>query len=73
MTTRVLNGSLPSYSPPDDDSHLGWFWRALDWIGAAHERARQRAVLAGLDDRMLRDIGLSRTQALAEARRPFWE
>lgn len=35
--------------------------------------ARQRRDLAALDDAMLRDIGLSRGQALTEAARPFWD
>lgn len=34
---------------------------------------RQRQVLKNLDDRMLRDIGLTRAQALAESRRPVWD
>ncbi len=34
---------------------------------------RQRARLAQLDDAALRDIGLSRAQALREAGRPFWD
>nr|WP_235019327.1 DUF1127 domain-containing protein [Tabrizicola flagellatus] len=33
------------------------------------DRQRQRAALARLDDRMLRDIGLTRAEADAEARR----
>lgn len=37
------------------------------------ERAFQRAALASLDDRMLKDIGLSRVDAVEEARRPFWK
>ncbi|TCO70899.1 DUF1127 domain-containing protein [Rhodovulum euryhalinum] len=36
---------------------------------AAHQRRR----LADLDDAMLRDIGLTREQARAEARRPVWD
>ena len=36
------------------------------------ERAAQRQALMRLDDRMLRDIGLERGQALAEWRKPFW-
>lgn len=36
------------------------------------ERASQRRALAGLDDRMLHDIGLSRATALNEAEKPFW-
>jgi uncharacterized protein YjiS (DUF1127 family) len=40
----------------------------LDW----HERARQRRALLSLDDRMLRDIGVSRGAAAAEAQKPFW-
>ena len=35
-------------------------------------RARQRRILAQLDDRLLRDIGKIRTDALMEAGKPFW-
>ena len=48
-------------------------WQALVvWLMAAHERRRQRRALADLDDRSLRDIGLSRRQAEREAAKPFW-
>jgi uncharacterized protein YjiS (DUF1127 family) len=33
----------------------------------------QRRALARADDRLLDDIGVSRDQALAEARRPAWD
>ena len=36
------------------------------------ERAAERAHLASLDDRILKDIGISRSQADIEARKPFW-
>lgn len=36
-------------------------------------RSRQRALLATLDDRMLRDLGVSRAEAQREADKPFWE
>jgi uncharacterized protein YjiS (DUF1127 family) len=35
-------------------------------------RARDRAELAALDDRMLADIGISRTEAEFLANKPFW-
>ncbi|MCZ6858767.1 MAG: DUF1127 domain-containing protein [Alphaproteobacteria bacterium] len=35
-------------------------------------RANQRHALAHLDDRMLRDLGLSRAEAVWESRKPFW-
>ena len=38
------------------------------WI----ERSRQRDALAGLEDRMLRDIGISRVDAARECEKPFW-
>ena len=48
-------------------------WRALrSWWRQALERRRQRRVLAGLDEHLLRDIGLTREQALAEAPRLPW-
>jgi len=36
------------------------------------ERARQRRSLADLDDRRLRDLGLSRADVEREAAKPFW-
>ncbi len=39
------------------------FWR---------NRAASRSLLASLDDRMLRDIGLDRASADEESRTPFW-
>ena len=36
------------------------------------ERARQRQALAGLDDQMLRDIGITRYEAVRECEKPFW-
>ena len=36
-------------------------------------RHKTRAHLASLDDRTLRDIGLSRYDANKEAEKPFWE
>ena len=42
---------------------------ALAGYGARHA---QRRALGALDDRLLADIGVSRKDALAEARKPFW-
>ena len=36
------------------------------------ERHRQRKALLGLDGRLLRDIGVTREQAVREAKKPFW-
>ena len=44
-------------------------WRMISlWL----ERTRQRDALAGLDDRALRDIGITRTEAARECEKPFW-
>lgn len=36
------------------------------------ERRRQRLTLGALSDHALKDIGLSRSEAEREARKPFW-
>jgi uncharacterized protein YjiS (DUF1127 family) len=42
--------------------------RLLRW----HELARQRRALLALNERMLKDIGITRAEAEREARRRFW-
>jgi uncharacterized protein YjiS (DUF1127 family) len=37
-----------------------------------HDRWRQRQALLELDDRLLRDIGITRAEAIREARKGFW-
>jgi uncharacterized protein YjiS (DUF1127 family) len=46
--------------------------RVLGVIGVWLARARSRRALLHLDDRMLRDIGLCRADARAEAAKHFW-
>jgi uncharacterized protein YjiS (DUF1127 family) len=50
----------------------GLFARICDVVLGWSERSRQRRHLAELDDRLLRDIGISRVEVEAEASRPFW-
>jgi uncharacterized protein YjiS (DUF1127 family) len=44
------------------------FARLLRW----QERAEERHALEALNEHMLKDIGVSRSDAIAEARKPFW-
>lgn len=49
---------------------FGWMVdRLMDWA----ERAHQRQTLTGLDDHLLKDIGISRVEAEHEAAKPFWK
>jgi uncharacterized protein YjiS (DUF1127 family) len=42
--------------------------RVMVW----RERSRSRAMLARLNERDIRDLGLTRTDAWAEINKPFW-
>ncbi len=46
--------------------------RAFATLREWRRRARDRAQLAALDDRMLKDIGLTRTDAEFLSNKPFW-
>jgi uncharacterized protein YjiS (DUF1127 family) len=50
---------------------------ALSWVILTllrwQELARQRRALGALSDHLLKDLGLTRADALREAGRPFWD
>jgi uncharacterized protein YjiS (DUF1127 family) len=50
-------------------SPFGW----MRLIGRMYARWQQRQNLRDLDDRLLRDIGITRHQAEREASKPFWK
>jgi uncharacterized protein YjiS (DUF1127 family) len=49
-----------------------WLREVADLLLVWQERARQRRHLRALNDHMLRDIGLSRADVMAESSKPFW-
>lgn len=55
----------------------GWVFtsllsRMIEALYSWQTRASERHQLMTMDDRMLKDIGISRSQADEEARKPFW-
>jgi uncharacterized protein YjiS (DUF1127 family) len=48
------------------------FSRGVELLQLWSERKSQRYQLAELNEQMLRDIGLSRADVMAEATKPFW-
>ena len=60
----VQQGLWPAIRP--------WAAAALDRLLGWHELARQGRALLALNDRMLKDIGITRADAEREASRPFW-
>lgn len=48
------------------------FDKLMSLFALWQRRSHQRGQLLQLNDRLLQDIGLSRTDALAEASKPFW-
>ena len=49
-----------------------WPVRLFDGLLAWHTRHQQRQHLRQLDDRLLKDIGLSRADFEMECSKPFW-
>lgn len=46
--------------------------RFVSWSVQAHARAGQRRRLAELDERMLKDVGLTPAEAAKECAKPWW-
>ena len=75
MTTRTECLDCPpapaSFAPARG---IGAFFATiLSRLAEWQERAEQRAHLAGMDDRMLKDIGISAVDAAHESDKPFWK
>jgi uncharacterized protein YjiS (DUF1127 family) len=45
---------------------------AINRLAEWRERSEQRKHLAGMNERMLKDVGISRADAAREANKPFW-
>ena len=60
---RILESAAPRRLVPD----------LLSRFRAWRERARSRHLLLQLDDRMLRDVGLSRSDVDSECTKHFWQ
>ncbi|HEY3148852.1 MAG TPA: DUF1127 domain-containing protein [Dongiaceae bacterium] len=58
--------------PSRGKANVGLAVRVFDKLMVWLDRTRQRRHLAELDDRLLRDIGLSRAEVHQESSRPFW-
>ncbi len=46
--------------------------RGIEILLMWQRRANERQALVHLDDRILRDLGLSRSEIIRESRKPFW-
>lgn len=72
MTTR--SDCLDCPSPAIASRGLGrFFTNLLTRFSEWQERAEQRHHLAGMDERMLKDIGVTQVDAVHEATKPFWK
>lgn len=49
------------------------FHKSLAKLHSYKEISRQRKILAEMSDTQLKDLGLSRADALKEAGKPFWK
>lgn len=68
MNTTILNGIAAA-----DHREPGVLAKVGRNIRRWHELSRQRSQLARMDERTLRDLGISHIEARQEARRWFWD
>ena len=73
-TIKTIDSGLGQIEPRRTDN---WFLVLLSDIvlllQVMAEKRRSRRALSALNDELLKDIGLSRSQALRESSRPFWD
>ena len=70
----MFHDAIPCLESPAD-RHSGVrsrFAAGLAWLRDGYVVYRQRRALLRLDDAMLKDIGISRVDAIQEGSKPFW-
>ncbi len=70
---NTLSCHLPPCLPAIEKNKKSFLGLVKQKILFWFERSKQRKQLAKLDDRLLRDIGLTRDQVQAEISKPFWK
>jgi uncharacterized protein YjiS (DUF1127 family) len=70
MTSRTL---IAHSAAASRTSHRWWPMRLLNRIHTAQTLHRQHVALTRLNDALLRDIGITREQAMAEAESSVWD
>jgi uncharacterized protein YjiS (DUF1127 family) len=69
MAPGYSRGSVSAGRPALEDVAASFVTRAARWVVAAFAVARERHQLGDLDDRMLKDIGITRRMAERESAR----
>jgi uncharacterized protein YjiS (DUF1127 family) len=73
MRANISRGSVPTIGPVLGTNTPAVSTRVLRFLRAAIAVSAERHALAGLNDRMLKDIGITRSEADLESRRDFFD
>ncbi len=72
LATSLIDDHAIGWQPLRRDHWRVWTRAIVSIVALWLERGRSRRALATLDDHQLRDIGISRADALLEGAKPFW-
>jgi uncharacterized protein YjiS (DUF1127 family) len=64
--------SSPAAAKPFAAAALATLLRFAAWCARCHARAGQRRDLGALDERLLKDIGVTPADAAEESAKPWW-
>jgi uncharacterized protein YjiS (DUF1127 family) len=73
MPAQLTLSSRAVPATADAAPRAPWYCRWWDAVRQAYRRQRQRRELLYLDDRTLADIGVTRSEAIHEGSKAFWQ